>query len=314
MRVQLSSYEGKTYTLPAPLAYRFEYACGVPCDSFWIEAVSREGDEEIYPKVIRLTAYEGGKLVFTGVVDEVEWGLGPKGRRVSFAGRSMAALLLDNEAQSADYTAATLGDILRDHVEPYGIGVGECRPIPACPGFSVAAGQSEWQVLYQFARYHGGVPPRFDLEGRLVLAPFADGRVKVLGAQVPVTSITRTENRYGVLSEVLVRDKRRQVVERVSDPDFAAKGGRCRRVVSAQGKPTAQAMRYSAQFQLQKSKAGLHTLSVCVPRLFFAWPGEMIRLDRPGWSGTWRVLESTVTRDEGGGTTTLKLGSPDTVI
>ena len=33
----------------------------------------------------------------------------------------MAARLLDNEALSQDYELATPADILRDHVEPYGI-------------------------------------------------------------------------------------------------------------------------------------------------------------------------------------------------
>ncbi len=314
MTAEIMTYEGKRYRLPELLSWRLEYACGVPCDSFQVECLFRTEDERAYQKAVRFFAYEGGQTVFTGVVDEVEWTHGPEGRRVTVAGRSLAALLLDNEAEAADYGAATLGDILRDHVTPYGIQVGERVPIPPCQNFSVASGQSEWQALYQFCRYHGGVPPRFDREGRLILAPFRDGTEKVLGPKVPVTKLTRTERRYGVLSEVLVRDKSRKTTERVENPAFLAEGGQCRRVVSTGGKSSTQAMRYSGKFQLDKAWGNRRSLTMTVPLLFFAWPGELIRMERIGWTGTWRVLESVVTLDEGGSGTTLTLGMPDTVI
>lgn len=313
MTAEIVTYEGRRYRLPELLSWRLEYACGVPCDSFRVECPFFPEDGTSYEKAVRFFAYEGGRRVFTGVVDEVEWTYGAEGRRVTVTGRSLAALLLDNEAEAADYSVATLGDILRDHVAPYGIQVGEEAEIPACRNFSVAAGQSEWQVLYQFCRYHGGVPPRFDREGRLLLTPFRDGAVKVLGPKVPVTRMARTERRYGVLSEILVRDRRRKTTERVTNPAFLNEGGRCRRVISAGGND-ARALRYSGQFQLDKAWSHRRSLTVRVPRLFFAWPGELLRMERPGWTGTWRVLESVVALDEGGGETTLTLGMPDTVI
>ncbi len=313
MTAEIMTCEGKRYRLPELLCWRLEYACGVPCDSFRVECPFFPENGESYEKAVRFFAYEGGQTVFTGVIDEVEWTHGPKGRRVSVIGRSLAALLLDNEAEAADYGVATLGDILRDHVFPYGIQVGEGTDIPACRNFSVASGQSEWQVLYQFCRYHGGVPPRFDREGRLILAPFRDGGEKLLGPRVPVTELTRTERRYGILSEVLVRDKRRKTAERVTNPAFLAEGGQCRRVISAGGS-NVQALRYSGQFQLDKAWGERRRLTVTVPRLFFAWPGELLRMERSGWTGTWRVLESVVTLDEGGSRTALTLGMPDTVI
>lgn len=314
MRAEITTYDGKGYRLPPAVAYGFEYACGTPCDSFWMELAGSPEDAERYGRAIRLTAWEGEEPVFTGVVDEVEWSLSQGGSRVTLSGRSMAALLLDNEALPMDYSAATLEDILRNHVTPYGIAVGESGNIPPCQGFSVASGQSEWQVVYNFACYHGGLSPRFDRRGRLMLAPLGEGRVKRLGERVPITAMLRNENRHGVLSEVLVRDQRSRQVERVTNPAFLAQGGQCRRVVTVGGGQSAQALRYSGQFQMGRSMAGKSTLTMTVPKAFFAWPGELIAVERPGWNGTWRVLESTVTEDETGRATTLKLGVPDTVI
>ena len=316
MRAEILTYEGRRYSLPDPVAWKFEYACGVPCDSFWVELPWERGEEAVYRKAVRFFAWEGEQTVFTGIVDEAEWRQEEKGSRVILAGRSMAALLLDNEALAADYTAAALDDILKNHVFPYGIEVGERAAIPACQNFSVASGSSEWQVVYDFARYHGGVPPRFDREGRLVLAPMAQTGGKVLDDTVPLISLRGRERRYGVLSGVLVRDKRRQTAEEVVNLSFQQQGGRARRVLTMTGAPGERAMRYSGQFQLEKSEAGRRRLELEVPGLFFAWPGDLIEIRRSGWeeNGLWRVMESVVKEDDGGSTTTLELGEPGAVI
>lgn len=316
MTGEITTYEGKRYVLPEALSWKLEYACGVPCDSFFVELPWRAGEEEVYRKAVRFTAREAGKTVFTGVVDEAEWSLDRKGSRAALSGRSMAALLLDNEARAADYAAATLEDILRDHVAPYGIQTGEKAALPACQNFSVAAGSSEWQVLYDFVRYHGGVPPRFDREGRLVLVPFSDGREKILDDTVPLTAYAGRERRYGVLSSILVRDKKRRGAEEVVNREFREQGGQARRVLTMSGSPGERAMRYSGQFQLDKSASGRRRVELTVPALFFAWPGELIRLARTGCreNGLWRVLESTVEENAGGGSTNLVLAQPDVVI
>lgn len=316
MRAWVTAWDGKQYELPDPLAWKFEYACGVPCDSFWVELPWVQGEEEVYRRAVSFTARAGSETLFTGVVDEAEWTLDSRGSRVTLSGRSMAALLLDNEAESVDYTAATLADILRDHVEPYGIRGGETAAIPACQNFTVTTGSSEWQVVYDFARYHGGVPPRFDQEGRLVLAPFRDGTEKVLDDAVPLTALVGRERRYGVLSSILVRDKKRQRAEAVVNEEFAAQGGQARRVLTMSGSPGERAMRYRGQFQLDRSAAQKRRVELTVPALFFAWPGELIRISRTGCgeNGLWRVLESVVEEDAGGGSTTLTLGEPDVVI
>ena len=316
MTGEITTYEGKRYTLPEALSWKFEYACGVPCDSFFVELPWRAGEEEIYRKAVRFTAREEGKTVFTGVVDEAEWSLNRKGSRVTLSGRSMAALLLDNEAQAADYAAATLEDILRDHVAPYGIQTGEKAALPACQNFSVAAGSSEWQMLYDFVRYHGGVPPRFDREGRLVLVPFSNDGEKILDDTVPLTAYTGRERRYGVLSSILVRDKKRCQAEEVVNQEFRDQGGQARRVLTMSGSPGERAMRYSGQFQLDKSAAGRRRVELTVPALFFAWPGELIRISRTGCgeNGLWRVLESAVEENARGRSTSLVLAQPDVVI
>ena len=222
----------------------------------------------------------------------------------------MAALLLDNEAVSADYQVATLEDILRDHVTPYGVTVAERGNLPAVPGFSVESGSSEWQVLYDFARYHGGVEPRFDRAGRLTLAPWRDGGRLVVDDSTPVTAITYREKRYGVLSEVLVRDRARKTVQRVVNQAFLDRGGRCRRVFTMPGRSSYQAMRYSGQFQLERSAEERVRLELTLPGAFLAWPGDTVELarSRPEVKGVWRALETETAGGENGVWTKVTLG------
>lgn len=180
----------------------------------------------------------------------------------------MAARLLDNEALSQDYELAAPADILRDHVEPYGIQTEGGAALGPVSRFSVAAGSSEWAVLYEFARYHNGICPRFDREGRLILSPWPDTREIALDDAVPVERLSCRVRRYGVLSQVVVRDRYQNRTETVENPAFQALGGHRRQVVTMPGKSQYQAMRYSGRFQLERSAAEQLWIQAEIPMLF----------------------------------------------
>jgi len=312
----LTGWDGQRLELPALLAWRLEYTAGVPCDSFWLKSVYDRTMEERLRRAVEFTAVEDGETVFRGRVDEVRVEWGAEGRTAEVSGRGMAALLLDNEAVAAEYQSASLADILAEHVKPYGIEVAEEGRLPAVPGFSVASGSSEWRVLYDFACYYGGVTPRFDRRGRLILAPWDDSVKKRLDDSAPVTAAAWREKRYGVLSQVLVRDKGRQAVERVDNEAFLAEGGRCRRVMTMPGKSSYKVMRYSGQFQLKRSARERRRMAVTVAKPFWAWPGELVELAHSGLglTGNWRVLEARVETNGDGARTELTLGEPETVV
>ena len=315
MEVFLTCWDGRTLILPTLLSCTMEYTAGVPCDSFSMQCLWDRGMEKSLADVTRLTALENGETVFQGVVDEYECRLENTGSTLALSGRGMAALLLDNEAEAADYQTATAADILRDHVRPHGIEVVGGYGLPPVAGFSVASGSSEWQGVYEFACYHGGVAPRFDRQGRLVLSPWDDGAQLVVDDRVAVTELVYREKRYGVLSEILMRDKTRQQAERIVNEDFYARGGRCRRVLTMPGKSSYQTMRYRGEYQLQRSQAERVRLELTVPQRFFAWPGDLVKLARSGLAcnGTYRVLETAVEIDGQGGRTRLTLGEPSAV-
>lgn len=310
MKGYLIGYDGRRYALPEMTQWSFTYGMGEACDSYEVECLWGTELEQGLSDANRFEAVENGTVVFRGVVDEYECCWGSEGRLV-ITGRGMQALLLDNEAMSADYQVATLEDILRDHVTPYGIQVAEKGNLPAVPGFSVASGSSEWQALKNFACYHGGVEPRFDREGRLLLTAWKEGTHRVLDDKAAVKHFAYRERRYGVESEVLVRDRFRRTVQRVTDPEFLRRGGQCRRVITMPGRSNYQAMRYSGQFQLEQSRKEQLCLEVMAAQAFFAWPGDTVELRRtkPRLSGVWRVGSAQVSGGKNGVQTKLKLES-----
>ena len=314
MTGELTCWDGRRIALPDVTGWKFQYGMGSPCDSFLLTCLWEPEGEDPLAEAVIFTAAEDGETVFTGVVDECERGWNGGGGFLTVSGRSMAARLLDNEALGMEYQVATWQDILRDHVAPYGV---ECLPgggnLPAVPGFVVETGSSEWQVVYQFCRYYGGVTPRFDRQGRLDVGPWPETAGLCLGAGAAVTALTLRDQRYGVLSQVLVRDRTTQAVRTVEEADFARRGGMSRRVLTMPGRSTYQAMRYSGEYQLTRAREELRRLEIELPGSFLAWPGELVEVDLPRGTGrgVWRVAEMTCGLDEQGRYTRLSLGEPE---
>ena len=293
----VTTAQGVTTVLPTPVSWCFQYTSGVPCDSFRLRCIW-DGDNQVKPEEWAMfQALKDGEVRFTGVVDECEILLGPEGAFFEVSGRGMAARL-------------------RDHVEPYGIRTEGGAALGPVSRFSVAAGSSEWAVLYEFARYHNGICPRFDREGRLILSPWADTREIALDDAVPVERLSCRVRRYGVLSQVVVRDRYQNRTETVDNPAFQSLGGRRRQVVTMPGKSQYQAMRYSGRFQLERSAAEQLRIQAEIPMLFFAQPGDLMRLERSNWgrNGRYRVMEAQVGQDESGGWTRLELAPPDVIL
>ena len=301
---------GGRIDLPPFTAWKLKRTESVPCDSFEGRCIWDSGLEPLLESAYRLIMEADGARRFTGLLDEYELGWGEAGGELLLSGRGLAALLLDNEAEGQDYQVATLADILHDHVEPYGIQVSYIASFPPVPDFSVETGASEWQVLYDFARYHGGIQPRFDVWGNLFVDGAVRGQRLTIDDRSGVTGVRWRDRRYGVYSEILVRDRGRLGTQRLVNEDFARQGGRCRRVITMPGKSAYQAMRYSGQFQLDRSAEERFRVEVKLPGSWFCEPGDRVELalTRPALTGTWTVRETEAVMDGSGTGVKLTLG------
>jgi len=116
----------------------------------------------------------------------------------------------------------------------------------------------------------------------------------MINDESPVLSCALRENHYGVLTEALVIDKKRNVSYSVKNPEMIAKGGQCRRVVYTPGQSTWAAMRYTGEYQIEKSREEEKTVTVTLPGSFLAYPGDRVTLglERMALEGTFRVAEA----------------------
>ena len=228
----------------------------------------------------------------------------------------MAGLLLDNEAMPAEYQKCTRADLIADHVTPYGVEAVGGAGLPTVSGFTVSSGESEWSVVRRYACYYGGVVPRFDRQGRLVLDPHRDGRTVRLSDRDKVTGWEYREERHGVLSEVAVRRRTTWGTQWVADKAFQAEGGRARRVITVPNTTGTTAMRYTADYQLRAARRGRVRMRLTAAGGFLAWPGELVdvALDGFGANGRYRVAQTEVSCGAGGLATTLVLGEADAMI
>ena len=295
MTGQIITADHRTYTLPPLLEWNVTHTGTVPCDSFTVTFPFDPAMAGPLHLAAGFLALEGGEVMLRGIVDEYTVELGEAGLTATVAGRGYAARLLDNESRPVTYQGVTLEEIVRCHVTPYGISSAEIAPVAASSVYTVAAGTSQWKALEGFCRTYGGFAPRFRRDGKLVAAPETAGarRLEIDGSS-GVLSCTLREDHYGVLTEVLVIDKTRNVSYSVRNQDMLSRGGQCRRVVYTPGQSTWDAMRYTGEYQIQRSREEELEIRLCLPGRFLAFPGDRVglRLDRMGLAGEYRVAEA----------------------
>ena len=294
MKGQLYTADHQIYELPPLLSWRVTHTGTVPCDSFSVTFLYQKEMAPALAMAAGFTAEENGTVLLRAVVDEYTVNLDGSGLTATLTGRGYAARLLDNESRPVTYQQATLAEILRNHVEPYGVTCREAAEVRANSVYTVAAGSSQWKAVESFCRTYGGFVPRFSREGELLAGPEKPGRTLSIGEGDPLLGCVLREDRYGVVTEALVIDKTRNRSFSVKNPEMIRRGGQCRRVIYTPGQSTWAAMRYTGEYQIQRSQEDAWTAEITLPGSFLAFPGDRaaLALERLGLTGTFRVAEA----------------------
>lgn len=297
----LETYTGALFQLPVLLRWDLTYTGSVPCDSMTAVCPYDERMAEILPQATRFTALRDGEVMLRGVVDAYEVSLSRQGLLVEVEGRGMAALLLDNESEALSYERAVLSEILENHVLPYGIQV-QSRQDVSGSGYAVASGSSQWRALQGFTRRFGGFDPCFTKEGALAVRPlWGSGRTLQVDDGTPLLSLSKREQRYGVISEVLIQDKVQGVSHPVENQAFVQAGGQ-RRHVLYMPRSTAGDRRYTGEYQIAQSALEQLKITLELPFAFAAFPGDRVglSLSRLKLSGSYDVVAARSRMDSGG--------------
>lgn len=308
LNIQLETYDGSVYELPILLRWDLEFTGSVPCDSLSAVCLYDRGMAGVLPKATRFTALQDGAVMLRGVVDAYEITLDRQGLLLSVEGRGMAALLVDNESEALSYERGLLREIISNHVSPYGI---ETRVDQDVTGsaYAVASGSSQWKAIQGFTNRFGGFDPYFTREGALVAGRlWGSGQTLRLDDSAPILSLRKREERYGVLSEVLIQDKIQGIDHPVVNETFSQRGGR-RRHVLYMPRSSADARRYTGEYQIAQSALEQLEIEAELPFPFAAFPGDRVSLEirRLNLSGQYEVVRARSRMDGDGGRTELTL-------
>ena len=309
METFLTDFKGREYKLPILTDWEFSYGSGNPTDAFTLTFLYDRSMRGMLSDACRFHAKHKGETVFTGVVDEYEITVdADKGSTVTVCGRGLAALLMDNQAEQVQYFYAGLSMILERHVYPFGIRNLRTKDMSSAPLFNIASGSSQWRVLEEFVWFQGGVRPRFTRDGVLLLNGESGNRLR-LSADAAITRENLRERRYGLISEVLVKNRAWGLTETVVNEEFRARGGLSRRVINVPRYTAHDAMRHTGLYQIERSREDSSVYEIQLPNLFSAFPGDIIILERSpaGFSGEFEVLRSRCWADGDGSGTELEL-------
>lgn len=120
--------------------------------------------DKIWDSLVEVCAYEGGKGVFRGIVDEQNTRLTAGGLYVELLCRSREALLLDNEAEPGTIKRPSLEALRQRLLEPLGLTAsGDSQP--AAGERFIEKGMSCWEVLAGFCQDYFGTTPYVDFDG-----------------------------------------------------------------------------------------------------------------------------------------------------
>ena len=296
---------GSATALPALLSWSICHGLGEPCDCFELCFIYDKKLFSALNSAIRMKAFHKGETVFFGVVDEYGITADEGGCTVRMTGRSLAALLLDNESQACQYVSLSLPTVLRNHIYPWGIADVRTQGMNSLYYFAVASGESEWSVLRRFCSFAGNLCPRFSKEGTLILRK-GNGAERIIDK---FTRIEYTDNRYGVISEILVKNKVTGSSSVVRNDNYVNRGHSCRRVINVTKFIRPDAARYTGRHQINRSKENKHCIKITCPELFAAFPGDFVTIknDPICYDGRYKVSQSRCFADHNGFGTTLTL-------
>ena len=203
LRCVLQDVNGLLYEAPAPEYLSVDIDEGVPADSLLAVFPYFRSDE-----LCSLTVYLDDKTVFKGIVDEEKHEFDADGSRVRISARSLAALLLDNEAMPCGYDHPTSALMYERYAKPYGIASADSDDAAYFGEQTITKGSSCWSVIRGFCLARYSALPRVSADGVLYMKGMHRTDKVTFGdhkGAIRYTALTESVRRCEELSAVRVK-------------------------------------------------------------------------------------------------------------
>ncbi len=189
---------GERCSLPTPEYIELCRDEDAPADSLRVTFA-----QNIKEELAEIYITDGDEEIFCGVVDEQTF-ISYEGEQTEIVARSMAAVLLDNEAYPQNFVNPCAQVLFERYMMPYGIEgfVGEDKSLQG--KFDVLKGMSCWQVAEVFGKGTFGAKP--SVEGKKIVFSKNHGKEQVVfsnhGQGIPFTRFEHSKLRCKLLSKV----------------------------------------------------------------------------------------------------------------
>ena len=198
LRYVLTDVNGQATSFFKPVSMNIVTSLDAPADSF---KASFYVSGEI-PVINSAAVYNGEKLIFFGYADEQRETKTDKGCLLEIRARSLAALLLDNEAMPCTYCLMNMELLFERHFKPLGfkgyIGTSEALD----KRLIIKKGMNEWDVLENFCRLKYKSRPFVTNDGYIDTGEAEDRDTVFLGGNKRISRIFR---RSAVISDIYTR-------------------------------------------------------------------------------------------------------------
>ena len=225
-----------------------------------------------------------GKTVFYGVVDEYQISVDEKGSTVSINGRSLAALLMDNEVQKNMYYSMSKSKMLEKYVSPCGITNIADSTMSDVLMFSVRDGDSAWSALKRYFLKSSHCLPCFDAVGKLYLTGIT-GKSLTINADEYAVAMKYKDERYGVISQITVINRSNGGSYTLKNQAFSDRGGSRKQYyytekfnnILSDGSSITDT-KFTGRYQIESSMFGKRCVELTLKRQFPCFPGDTVLL------------------------------------
>lgn len=163
-------------------------------------------DKDFCKKADMISAMDNDKPVFIGKIDDIIHLSDKKSAVTKIVARSLASILLDNEAEPVTYFRPSADFIFDRHLKPFGFSefVGDCSPY--CGTLKVEKGMSCWSLLKLFCNYKFACNPRITGNGKVIFNGVSSDKKIVFGnGGIDYVSIKESVSRCKLISKVMLR-------------------------------------------------------------------------------------------------------------
>ena len=198
LKILLWDAKGVRVTFTKPLKLSFEASEDAPADRLTAMFAVRGS----VPVLRTAEMWEGERCVFRGPVDTQTEEQNREGLLLTVSARSLAGVLLDQEALPQTYCMPSMSLLMQRHFAPLGFSY-QGEDLVWRGEMTVSKGMSEWTVLKSFCGFFEGLVPRITPEGEILLVPKEPDTV-VLGRK-KLLSVRHCLNSRVLVSEVRAR-------------------------------------------------------------------------------------------------------------